>query len=281
MSNDIYNRLCETVLPNNLTPTERLLLFHLAHRHNEKKGYAYPPESELAHVLGVTVGCVRKCRSKLRKKGLIKQIKIGYRGQQAEDAVTVDHLPRLKGTPTDTLSNNNGYVEKLERVSNENVKGVGSALKGYVHEHPKQTTNTTNSNNEGEGFRNLLTLLPIEKRFSFDKNINERLQELERRGISFNVIKANLGLVNWAEINAPAGFLSKRLADLVASTPRWSSDHVPAWCGLCNEATRHTDEPEAIYGGNGATTRQCQRCHYISVNKREAQRDPSDPYGSS
>lgn len=277
MSNNIYNRLCVTVLPK-LTPTERHLLFHLAHRHNDEKGYAYPPETELAFVLKVTVGCVRTCRRKLRKKGLLKQISDGHTGQQAEDAVTIDHLPTIKGTHTNTLNNDNGYSEKLERVSNENLKGVGSTPKGYVHEHPKQiTTNTTKSNHE-EGFRNLLALLPIEKRFSFDKKIYELWQELERRGITFNDVKAHLGLVNWDAINSPAKFLTKRLADLLASTPRWSSDHVPPWCGKCNEKSRYTDNPEATWDNSGASTRQCQRCHYISVNKREAQQNPSDPY---
>jgi hypothetical protein len=62
------------------------------------------------------------------------------------DSVFKGHLNKIIGNPTDTLSENNEHKEKLDTVSNENLKGTSSALKGHAHEYSKQTTNSTNSN---------------------------------------------------------------------------------------------------------------------------------------
>ena len=259
-----YMEVMNKELPLNITRTGRRLLYHLAYRHNTEKGYSFPGETELAEVIGVTRGTVRKAIRELKELGLIKQLSAGYRNHRAEYVVTVSHLPSKRVSIATPIKSDKGYPLEPERVSVESNKGIRSEQKGYPHEHPITTLTTINNNQLVD---DLLSVIPKDKHFNATPEFSALLEQVKHYGTSYNDLKADLKLVNWFGIETPKGFVIHLLKEKLANPPRYSSEVKPKWCGNCDEATRKLSAPVDIPNGNGATTYSCLKCDPYLVNK--------------
>lgn len=257
-----YMEVMSKELPLNITGTGRFLLFHLAYRHNTEKGYSFPGETELAEVLGVTRGTVRKAIRELKELGLIKQLSAGYRNHRAEFVVTVSHLSSKRVSVATPI--NKGYPSEPERVSVESEKGVRSEQKGYPHEHPITTLTTINNNQLVD---DLFSVIPNEKHFYASPKLEAILQRLKHYGTSYDDLKADLKVVNWQTIKSPNAFIISRANEKLAKPPRYSFLVQPEWCGNCDERTRRRNEPVYLPGGDGAMTLSCLECDSYMVNR--------------
>lgn len=259
-----YMEVMSKELPKNLTRTGRRLLYHLAYRHNTEKGYSFPSETELAEVLDVTHGTIRKARRELRQLGLIKNLSAGYRNHRAEDVVTVSHLPSKRVSVATPIKLDKGYPLQPERVSVESEKGIRSELKGYPHEHPITTLTTINNNQLGDDF---LSVIPKDRHFATTPEFVSMLEQLKQHGTSYNDLKADLKVLDWVRIETPKGFVISLLKEKLAKPPRYSSEVKPEWCGNCDKETRKLSERVVIPNGNGSTTYSCLECDPYMVNK--------------
>ena len=227
-----YMEVMSKELPLNITRTGRRLLYHLAYRHNTEKGYSFPGETELAEVLGVTRGTVRKAIRELRELGLIKQLSAGYRNHRAEFVVTVSHLPNKRVSVATPIKLDKGYPLEPERVSVASEKGIHSEQKGYPHEHPITTLTTINNNQLVD---DLLSVIPKDKHFNATPEFSALLEQLKQHGTSYNDLKAHLRGFNWFGIDTPKGFIISLIDKKLAKPPRYSSEVKPKWCGNCDE----------------------------------------------
>jgi len=259
-----YLEVMSKELPLNITRTGRRLLYHLAYRHNTEKGYSFPGETELAEVLGVTRGTVRKAIRELRELGLIKQLSAGYRNHRAEFVVTVSHLPSKRVSVATPIKLDKGYPLQPERVSVENTKGIRSELKGYPHEHPITTLTTINNNQLGDDF---LSVIPKDKHFTATPEFVSMLEQLKQHGTSYNDLKADLKVLDWFRIDTPKGYVIHLLKQMLAKPPRYNSEVKPKWCGNCDKETRKLSERVVMPNGNGSTTYSCLECDPYMVNK--------------
>ena len=259
-----YMEVMNKELPLNITRTGRRLLYHLAYRHNTEKGYSFPGETELAEVLGVTRGTVRKAIRELRELGLIKQLSAGYRNHRAEYVVTVSHLPSKRVSLTTPIKLDKGYRLEPERVSVESNKGIHSEQKGYPHEHPITTLTTINNNQLVD---ELLSVIPKAQHFKATPEFLSLLEQLKHYGTSYNDLKADLKVVNWFGIDTPQGFIISLIEKKLAKPPRYSSEVKPEWCGKCDEVSRKLNEWVDVPNGNGSKTQSCLECDPYLVNK--------------
>ena len=259
-----YMEVMSKELPLDITRTGRRLLYHLAYRHNTEKGYSFPGETELAEVLGVTRGTVRKAIRELRELGLIKQLSAGYRNHRAEFVVTVSHLPIKRVSIATPIKLDKGYSLEPERVLVESKKGIRSEQKGYPQEHPITTLTTINNNQLVD---ELLSVIPKDKQFNVTSEFVAILEQLKHYGTSYNDLKADLKVVNWFSIKLPKEFVISLIKEKLAKPPRYSSEVRPEWCGECDEASRKLSEPVDIPNGNGAKTIYCLECDPYLVNK--------------
>jgi DNA-binding Lrp family transcriptional regulator len=259
-----YMEVMSKELPKNLTRTGRRLLYHLAYRHNTEKGYSFPGETELAEVLGVTRGTVRKSIRELKQLGLIKQLSAGYRNHRAEYVVTVSHLPSKRVSVATPIKLDKGYPLEPERVSVESEKGIRSEPKGYPHEHPITTLKTINDYQLGDDF---FSVIPKDKHFNATPEFLSLLEQVKQYGTSYNDLKAHLKVFNWFPIYAPKEFVISLLKEKLAKPPRYSSEVKPKWCGNCDEVSRKLSEPVDIPNGNGAKTIYCLKCDPFIVNR--------------
>ena len=259
-----YMEVMSKELPLNITRTGRRLLYHLAYRHNTEKGYSFPGETELAEVLGVTRGTVRKAIRELRELGLIKQLSAGYRNHRAEYLVTVSHLLSKRVSVATPIKLDKGYPLEPERVSVASEKGIHSEQKGYPHEHPITTLTTINNNQLVD---DLLSVIPKDKHFNATPEFSALLEQLKQHGTSYNDLKAHLRGFNWFGIDTPKGFIISLIDKKLAKPPRYSSEVKPKWCGNCDEETRKLSEPVDIPNGNGSKTIYCLECDPYLVNK--------------
>ena len=259
-----YMEVMSKELPLDITRTGRRLLYHLAYRHNTEKGYSFPGETELAEVLGVTRGTVRKAIRELRELGLIKQLSAGYRNHRAEFVVTVSHLPSKRVSVATPIKLDKGYSLEPKRVSVESKKGIRSEQKGYPQEHPITTLTTINNNQLVD---DLLSVIPKDKQFNVTSEFVAILEQLKHYGTSYNDLKADLKVVNWFSIKLPKEFVISLIKEKLAKPPRYSSEVRPEWCGECDEASRKLSEPVDIPNGNGAKTIYCLECDPYLVNK--------------
>ena len=259
-----YLEVMSKELPLNITRTGRRLLYHLAYRHNTEKGYSFPGETELAEVLGVTRGTVRKAIRELRELGLIKQLSAGYRNHRAEFVVTVSHLPSKRVSVSTPIKLDKGYPLQPERVSVENTKGIRSELKGYPHEHPITTLTTINNNQLGDDF---LSVIPKDIHFAITPEFVSMLEQLKQHGTSYNDLKADLKVLDWFRIDTPKGYVIHLLKQKLSKPPRYSSEVKPKWCGKGDKETRKLSERVLMPNGNGSTTYSCLECDPYMVNK--------------
>ena len=259
-----YMEVMNKELPLNITRTGRRLLYHLAYRHNTEKGYSFPGETELAEVLGVTRGTVRKAIRELKELGLIKQLSAGYRNHRAEYLVTVSHLLSKRVSVATPIKLDKGYPLEPERVSVESEKGIHSEQKGYPHEHPITTLTTINNYQLVE---DLLSVIPKDKHFNATPEFVSMLEELKHYGTSYNDLKGYLTGFNWFNIKIPREFVIYLIDKKLSKPPRYNSEVKPEWCGKCDEATRKLSEPVDIPNSNGATTYSCLECDPYLVNK--------------
>lgn len=259
-----YMEVMSKELPLDITRTGRRLLYHLAYRHNTEKGYSFPGETELAEVLGVTRGTVRKAIRKLRELGLIKQLSAGYRNHRAEFVVTVSHLPSKRVSVATPIKLDKGYPLEPERVSLTSKKGIRSEQKGYPQEHPITTLTTINNNQLVD---DLLSVIPKDKHFNATPEFSALLEQLKQHGTSYNDLKATLKVFNWFPLFAPKEFVISLVKEKLSKPPRYSSEVKPEWCGKCDETTRKLSEPVDIPNGNGAKTKSCLECDPYLVNK--------------
>ena len=202
-----YMEVMSKELPLDITRTGRRLLYHLAYRHNTEKGYSFPGETELAEVLGVTRGTVRKAIRELKELGLIKQLSAGYRNHRAEFVVTVSHLPSKRVSVATPIKLDKGYPLEPERVSVESKKGIRSEQKGYPQEHPITTLTTINNNQLVD---DLLSVIPKDKQFNVTSEFVAILEQLKHYGTSYNDLKAYLKDLNWFGIYSPQALVRKR-----------------------------------------------------------------------
>lgn len=259
-----YMEVMSKELPLDITRTGRRLLYHLAYRHNTEKGYSFPGETELAEVLGVTRGTVRKAIRELRELGLIKQLSAGYRNHRAEFVVTVSHLPNKRVSVATPIKLDKGYSLEPERVSVASEKGIRSEQKGYPHEHPITTLTTINNNQLVD---DLLSVIPKDKHFKATPEFLALLEQLKQHGTSYIDLKTHLRGFNWFPIFAPKEFVISLVKEKLAKPPRYSSEVKPEWCRNCDEETRKLSEPVDIPNGNGSKTIYCLECDPYLVNK--------------
>jgi len=259
-----YMEVMSKELPLDITRTGRRLLYHLAYRHNTDKGYSFPGETELAEVLGVTRGTVRKAIRELRELGLIKQLSAGYRNHRAEFVVTVSHLPNKRVSVATPIKLDKGYPLEPERISVASEKGIRSEQKGYPLKHPITTLTTINNYQLVE---DLLSVIPKDKHFNATPEFLALLEQLKQHGTSYNDLKADLKVLKWFSIHSPKELVISLIKEKLAKPPRYSSEVKPEWCGKCDEVSRKLSEPVDIPNGNGATTYSCLECDPYMVNK--------------
>jgi hypothetical protein len=211
---------------------------------------------ELANQAGLSNDTTKAYLRALTKLSLIdREQSYARKGLRQCYRVNVSALTNFVRVLPDTPFNNS-----VMGVTNT-AKGVTKLANGSHPIHPYKEYKDYKY--DKERFDKLITYLPKDVRqyVKPGKNYEERLDELERRGITLEAVGVYLSKQNFATSHKIGGLISSFLDELLGVKPKGVSSSMPSWCGgdYCDKATRLW--PEASYDKSGHLTNKCLKCH--------------------
>ena len=211
---------------------------------------------ELANQAGLSNDTTKAYLRALTKLSLIdREQNYARKGLRQCYRINVSALTNFVRVLPDTPFNNS-----VMGVTNT-AKGVTKLANGSYPIHPYKEYKDYKY--DKERFDKLLTYLPEDVRqyVKPGKNYEERLDKLERRGITLEAVGVYLSKQNFATSHKIGGLISSFLDELLGVKPKGVSSSMPSWCGgdYCDKATRLW--PEASYDKSGRLTNKCLKCH--------------------
>lgn len=271
MSNDILNAIGVQGLPTNWPAGKRNLFLWYAHRHNDEENSAWPGIKELMGITGNTEGTILAYRRELINDGYLKQLTRGHTNQRS--TFRVHFLPRNWVLPDVPSQDEAGYSPETERVLPKELEGTPQSVTGYAGEYPKRKKEIEKKERKTHELARIEFILqalpaPLRAQVKLNKTLNELLDELERKGTSFEDIREHLNAFNWNGREKPGGIVVTLLRELLATKSANDVSPMLPWCGLCHEDSRKVDVPWEYEGSNGGTTMDCPRCNKYGVKLR-------------
>ena len=211
---------------------------------------------ELANQAGLSNDTTKAYLRALTKLSLIdREQSYARKGLRQCYRVNVSALTNFVRVLPDTPFNNS-----VMGVTNT-AKGVTKLANGSYQIHPYKEYKDYKY--DKERFDKLLTYLPenVRQYVKPGKNYEERLDELERRGITLEAVGVYLSKQNFATSHKIGGLVSSFLGELLGVKSKGVSSSMPSWCGgdYCDKATRLW--PEASQDKAGRLTFKCLACH--------------------
>jgi DNA-binding MarR family transcriptional regulator len=175
----------------------------------------------------------------LKKKGLITtEHRFAYRGRQQNYIYSPQGLERLiERVSLDTPINLKGLSNELKGAP-ESGKGVSKRLKGSPSIHPYKEYKQYKKDRD-ERFSFITKDLPENAiaLIQYGNNIKEKLDNLERRGISLEAIKGALEETDFSNAYKVGGLfvevLNRLIAEAEAITEKTIEQFTPRRCDLC------------------------------------------------
>lgn len=269
MSSELLNLYTNATLPHNFTGLDRHLLEHYCNRHIDNLGKAFVGMPELVRIFNCEDKSLLRSRRRLVKAGALIPVTKGFPGQCSEFAVSkqflLQHEQVTKGLPV----SRNRLPNKPEQVTVKTVTSDPTVTDRSPSGYPILENNKTKKQQVVNSYSSkLIELIPGNKRFALNDAIKELLSTLERKGTSFNAIRAVLPVDSWGSIDNPKAFVTSVLRDLVTRPPDYSMENKPTWCGKCDEQTRTHYYLVPVPNGDGAMTRSCTDCNPFMVLKK-------------
>ena len=222
MANEHYDALCRATIPD-LTTLDHLVLGHYCTRFDKARGKAWPPMSELMNISGCARGSVERSKSRLVKRGLLRQITKGNKGtKRCEYAPVMSEINSY--SVTGGLHNTPDKVTvETDNVTVETFKGNSPVSNGYPYgdtkpNKPNKPNKRTSSNYDELRFSlNVLSSLPerLSTFLSPSKNFETLLDECDELGITDDVRRV-LASNNWDNVTGnPGGIVHKVIKDAI------------------------------------------------------------------
>lgn len=267
MSNTLYNKFCLATYPDNLTLLDLNLLGHYCLRFNKtlKPPRAFPGMAELMRITKTSSRSILRSRARLVEHGYLYKITKGRPGANSEFGVNEISIERLI-----QVTHESPVINECPQGDELMTPVIEIGDRAVNHESPVSHPISIESNKGNESktcdlarFKEVIIEgLPTRLRalVTPGSNLEELINELERRGTTRNAIREHLNANNWNGVIRPGGIVVKLLGQMLADKSSPNSSPMVTWCGECAEETRKVDYSYAIPNGNGAITFDCPKC---------------------
>lgn len=283
MSNREFNIIRKHGVPIKISPTahnvHKVILYDYDTRPlkidgKPNPGYktSYPGMEALQKATGVSRQAVERAISELIAKNIIDQVTLGKPGTRAhyrpiyalsllgEPVNLALHISRNKGSSKRkkcVAPGNEMSKASLQNESTELSTISTTSIKKYDKYEPKSINL--------ERWNELLSYLEddVKKFLHPGHNYEQRLNKLERKGISPEAIGEFMAHQNWSTAYSIGGLFAYFLDGLLGAKKGSRSSSMPPHCGKCHPLTRQFPEPSIGY--DGKETYDCLTCSPVQV----------------
>lgn len=242
---------------------------------------SYPGMEALMRDTGVSRQSVERAISELIAKNIIDQVTLGKPGTRAryrpiyalsllgEPVNLALHVSRNKGS-----SKRKKSVALAKEMSKASVQNESSTLSTISTTSIEKYDKYENSAIEREPWNVILNYLKddVKKYLTPGPNYAERIEKLERKGITPQAVGEFMAHQNWSTAFSIGGLFEYFLDVLLGVKKGSQSSCMPPHCGECDFKTRQFPEPSIGY--DGKETWDCLTCSPAQVRLKNHLTEP-------